>query len=82
MMVKESANGLGDLGSILVRVTLKDSKMVLDASCLILSIIRYVEQGKELRSPLQLGVIAIEKEPKSRPWLRSANYYIYIYIYI
>ena len=40
-MVKMFANGLGDLGSNPIQVIPKTQKMVLDASLLTLSIIRY-----------------------------------------
>ena len=51
----------------------KTQKMLLDASCLSLSIIRYGSRvsgdnpGKEKHPPLHLSVVAIEKEPSDHP---------------
>ena len=57
--------------------------------CLTLSIIRYESrvsgaiQGKELRCPLYLGVVAIEKGAFGWPSTTvDQHIYIYIYIYI
>ena len=58
--------------------------------CLIFCIIRYVSrvcaaiQKKEQNPPKQLSLVAMEKEPSGRSWLRMANLrtYIYIYMYI
>ena len=62
------ANGLGDLGSIPVRVIPKIQKMVLDASLLNtqhykVRIKSKVDQSRErsIRLPLHLIVVAIEK---------------------
>ena len=66
-MVRVFTNGPGDRSSIPGRVILKTQKMVLDAFLLNtqpykVRIKGKVEaiQGKELRPPLHLGVVAIE----------------------
>ena len=64
MMVRVFANGSGDLGSILVRVIPKTQKMVLDAPCLTLSIIRYRSRVKW--SNPGLGLV-----PSPTPWCSS-----------
>ena len=64
MMVRMFANGPGDWGSIPGRVIPKTKKIVLDASCLTLSIIRY---GSWLKwSNPGKGV-----EPSPTPWCSS-----------
>ena len=65
-MVKVFANGPGDLGSIPGCVIPNTFKMVLDTSLLNtqqykIRIKGKVEQFRELRPPLQVGVVAIEK---------------------
>ena len=72
------ASGPGDLGPIPGRVISKTLKMVLDTPCLTLSNIRYVSSGaiqrKELRPPLHLGVVAIEKGVFWSPSPTVANF--------
>ena len=54
-------NGLGNWGSIPGRIMLKTTKMVLDATCLTLSIIRYRSRVKSRN--LRKGVA-----PSLTPW--------------
>ena len=66
-MVRVFAYGTGDLGLIPGRVIPKTQKIVLDASWLNTQHYKVrikgsgAIQGKELRPPLHLGVVAIEK---------------------
>ena len=81
-------NGPGDLGSVPGRVIPKTFKMVLDTS--LLNTQQYkerikgkVEQSRERSITLQLGVVAMKREPSGRTRLRSPTLlHIYIYIYI
>ena len=94
-------NGLGDLGSIPGHVTLKTFKMVLGISLLNTQQYKIFTKGsgaihgKELLSPLLLGVVATEKGAFWSPSTTVANYMsvkrnrnyfpnilIYIYIYV
>ncbi len=81
-MVRVFANCPGDVGSIPGRVMPKTQKMVLDAS--LLNAQHYkgrikgkVEKGKELRPPLHLGVVAIEKGAFGSPSTMVANFTFY-----
>ena len=67
----------------------KTQKMVLDATCLILSIIRYESRvkwnnpGKEYRPPLHFGVVANEKGAFGSTSTKVANsnfFTLYMYI--
>ena len=86
-MARVFANGPGDLGSILGRVILKTPKMVLDASSLkthhykvrIKGKVKLI-MGKEMRLPLHLRVVAIEKgafESPSTPVTNFTTFYLF-----
>ena len=78
LFYKLFVNNPEDRSSIPGQVIPKTKKRYLIPFCLKLTIIRYGSrvsgaiQGKELRRPLHLGVVAIKREPSGRP-LRSAN---------
>ena len=67
------ANGPGHLGSVPGRVIPKTLKMVLDTSLLNTQRYKVRITGKELRSLLHLGVVAIEKGAFKSPTTTVAN---------
>ena len=79
IIVRVFANGPGDLGSIPGRVIPKTQKMLLDATLLNTQQLSGAIQGKELRPPLHLGVVAIEKGAFGSPSTAVANYNYYYY---
>ena len=86
-MSRVFANGPGDRGSIPGRAIPKTQKMVLDPALLNIQHYRVrikgkVEliQGMELRPPLHLGVVAIEKGAFGSPSTKVANFTYFISI--
>ena len=76
-MSRVFANGPEDQGSIPGHVIPKTQKMVLDAACLTLSIIRWSSRvkwsnpGNGVVPPLNLGAVAMKREPSGHPRQRS-----------
>ena len=83
-MLRVFTNGPRDQCSIPGRVISKTQKVVLDAYCLTLSIIRYGSrisgaiQGKEMRAPLHLGVVLLKLVPSGSPSTTVGQLTIYI----
>ena len=87
-MVRVFASDPGDLGSIPGRVIPKTQKILLDASLLNTSIIRYGSRvkwsnpGKGVAPSLHIGVVAIEKGAFESPSTKVIKFTYLYYLFL